>query len=160
MVFLGNIDRSKAISLENKIPRWEIGKLIGQGGFGKVFHALNLDTGEMMAVKQVPMAGVESNTQKSKSIEALKREIEFLKDLDHENVVKYLGFEITTKEINVFLEYISGGSIASVLAQSGKFEERHCRSFIAQILFGLDYLHQRNIVHRDIKGANGTFYLI
>jgi Protein kinase domain len=141
-------------TLENSIPRWERGRLIGQGGFGKVFHALNLDTGQMMAVKQVPLNINDKSSMKQKQIDALKREIELLKDLDYENVVQYLGYEITPNEINVFLEYVSGGSISSVLAQTGKFDQIYCQDFAAQILCGLDYLHQRTIIHRDIKGAN------
>ncbi len=75
--------------MENSIARWERGRMIGQGGFGKVFHALNLDTGQVMAVKQVPIG--ERSAVNTKQIDALKREIELLKDLNMENVVQYLG---------------------------------------------------------------------
>jgi serine/threonine protein kinase len=62
--------------------------MIGQGAFGKVFHALNLDTGEFMAVKQV-ISGQEA--QQKKQNESLEREIELLRDLHHDNVVRYIG---------------------------------------------------------------------
>ena len=131
--------------------RWTAGQLIGQGAFGKVFHALNLDNGEFMAVKQI-LGGDDS--QIKKSIESLQREIELLKELDHDNIVRYLGYENKDNTFNVFLEYISGGSISSCLVKCGKFPENIARSFAAQILCGLEYLHDRNIIHRDIKGAN------
>ena len=118
---------------------------------GKVFHALNLDNGEFMAVKQI-LGGDDS--QIKKSIESLQREIELLKELDHDNIVRYLGYENKDNTFNVFLEYISGGSISSCLVKCGKFPENIARSFAAQILCGLEYLHDRNIIHRDIKGAN------
>jgi hypothetical protein len=70
--------------------RWAPGRIIGQGAFGKVIHALNLDTGEFMAVKQV-VDGMES--QQKKSTDSLQREIDLLKDLDHENIVRYLGIQ-------------------------------------------------------------------
>jgi serine/threonine protein kinase len=67
--------------------------------------------------------------------------------------VRYLGFEVDEEKetFNVFLEYVSGGSVASLLAKFGKFEETFTRSVTVQILIGLEYLHERRIVHRDIK---------
>ena len=69
--------------------RWTAGQMIGQGAFGKVFHALNLDNGEFMAVKQI-LGGDDS--QQKKSIDSLQREIELLRELNHDNIVRYLGF--------------------------------------------------------------------
>lgn len=137
------------------IKNWELGKLIGQGGFGSVYFALNLDNGVMMAVKQVKVPEtLEPVPQLQKQMDALKREIELLSDLAHENIVQYLGFEMKAGEINVFLEYVSGGSVSSLLASCGQFTEVHTQSFTQQILCGLSYLHSRNLIHRDIKGAN------
>lgn len=65
--------------------------------------------------------------------------------------MRYLGFEINDETFNVFLEYVSGGSVASLLGKFGKFDETFTRSVTVQILLGLEYLHDRRIVHRDIK---------
>ena len=86
--------------------------------------------------------------------DALNREVELLKDLDHENIVRYLGFEITDTTLNLFLEYVSGGSVTSLVSRVGKLEEDLTRWIITQVLCGLEYLHERYIIHRDIKGAN------
>lgn len=56
--------------------------------------------------------------------------------------------------LNIFLEYVPGGSVAALLNNYGAFEEALVRNFVRQILMGLNYLHQREIIHRDIKGAN------
>ncbi|KAJ3005302.1 ATP binding [Thoreauomyces humboldtii] len=138
--------------------RFELGKLIGQGAFGKVFIGLNVESGELMAVKQVERAiladGGKNDPAKKKREDALRREIDFLKELEHEHIVQYLGSEITETCFNVFLEYISGGSISSCLNRYGAFEEHIVKCMTAQILCGLEYLHERSIIHRDIKGAN------
>nr|AVG22649.1 MAPKKK2 [Plasmodiophora brassicae] len=54
----------------------------------------------------------------------------------------------------VFLEYVPGGSIASIIKRFGKFNENLVRVYTRQILYGLEYLHRHQIMHRDIKGAN------
>lgn len=56
--------------------------------------------------------------------------------------------------LNIFLEYVPGGSVTSLLRNYGAFEEPLVRNWVRQILLGLNYLHQRDIIHRDIKGAN------
>ncbi|KAF8967984.1 hypothetical protein BGZ46_000079 [Entomortierella lignicola] len=133
------------------------GGLIGRGSFGRVYHAFNLDTHEMIAIKQVdlPQTLSERNCDRLKtSVEALFSEMEVLKDLDHENIVQYLGFAQNEETANIFLEYVSGGSIESCLKRSGHFPEPVIRSFTRQILLGLEYIHSKKIVHRDIKAAN------
>lgn len=134
---------------------WTKGELIGIGAFGRVFSGLNNDTGELMAVKQVGIAKDENlRGRVAEHIIALESEVMVLKNLKHENIVRYLGIERSDEGLNIFLEYVSGGSIASLLAKFGKFQENVIRSYTRQILKGLDYLHQRHIMHRDIKGAN------
>ncbi|OUM67554.1 hypothetical protein PIROE2DRAFT_39944, partial [Piromyces sp. E2] len=141
--------------------QWTRGPLIGQGSFSKVYHGLNIETGEIMAVKQVelclPMSQENDEESKKKNqqmLDALHHEIKLLKDLNHENIVRYLGFELTETSSNVFLEYVSGGSVSSLIAKIGKFEEPLVKSLTSQIAAGMEYLHNRSIIHRDIKGAN------
>ena len=150
------------------IFKWVRGELIGKGTYGKVYVALNATTGEMIAVKQVEIPRTESDRNDSRQVtvvEALKLESETLKDLDHQNVVQYLGFEETPRYLSMsvlisikyrriadrfysFLEYVPGGSIASILRKLGRFNENVTKSFTAQILDGLDYLHSKGIIHR------------
>ncbi|KAF9076192.1 hypothetical protein BDP27DRAFT_1414728 [Rhodocollybia butyracea] len=137
--------------------KWVRGELIGRGTYGRVYLALNATTGEMIAVKQVEIPQTASDKNDSRQIavvQALKSESETLKDLDHPNIVQYLGFEETPSNLSIFLEYVPGGSIGSVLLKHGKFAENVTKSFTGQILSGLEYLHSKGILHRDLKADN------
>jgi len=139
------------------IFKWVRGELIGKGTYGRVYLALNATTGEMIAVKQVEIPQTASDKNDSRQavlVQALKLESEIFKDLDHPNVVQYLGFEETPNFLSIFLEYVPGGSIGSCLLKHGKFDEEVTKSFTEQILTGLEYLHSKGILHRDLKADN------
>ncbi|KAL5342953.1 kinase-like domain-containing protein [Aspergillus crustosus] len=142
----------------NNFVNWMKGSLIGEGSFGSVYLALHSITGELMAVKQVeiPSAtkGTEFDKRKTSMVDALKHEIDLLQGLHHPNIVQYLGTTADDQYLNIFLEYVPGGSIATMLKQYNTFQEPLIKNFVRQILAGLSYLHSKDIIHRDIKGAN------
>ncbi|XP_020223287.1 mitogen-activated protein kinase kinase kinase YODA [Cajanus cajan] len=132
--------------------RWKKGKLIGRGTFGHVYVGFNKESGEMCAMKEVTLF---SDDAKSKeSAKQLMQEITLLSRLGHPNIVQYYGSETVGDKLYIYLEYVAGGSIYKLLQDYGKFGELAIRSFTQQILSGLAYLHAKNTVHRDIKGAN------
>ncbi|CAG8443416.1 17155_t:CDS:10, partial [Dentiscutata heterogama] len=111
---------------ENKPVNWVKGKLIGKGNFGKVYLALNLSSSEMIAVKQIELPQTLSdkrNERQKVQIKSFKDEMEILKDLDHEHIVSYIGYEENDETVNIFLEYVNGGSIGTVLRSNGPFKE-------------------------------------
>lgn len=131
---------------------WIKGELIGRGSFGSVYLALNVTTGEMLAVKQVVVTNSWNKT--SDGLDALHKEVETMKDLDHLNIVQYLGFEQKKNTYSLFLEYVGGGSISSCLKSFGKFDEPLVKFITRQVLDGLRYLHSNGILHRDLKADN------
>lgn len=141
------------------VLNWVKGQKIGQGSYGSVYLAFNVTTGDMIAVKQVAQMSLdmdEHDHRQKVQIEALQSEIEFLKDLYHPNVVAYLGCEVSREYISIFLEYVPGGTIATIYRTpgQGRFEEQLVKFFTHQILQGLVYLHEKKIWHRDLKGDN------
>ncbi len=73
-----------------------------------------------------------------------------MKNLRHDNIVRYLGMAEDGHELNIFLEYVPGGSISFILSKFGAFSEQIVRLYTRQILLGLQYLHSHHIIHRDI----------
>ena len=145
---------------------WTKGELLGRGAYGNVYMGMTA-TGELIAVKEVTL--LSSSKEAAQALESLQREIALLQSLCHPHIVQYLGSELIEpaapsssllypsspqRTLNIFLEYVSGGSIHSLLQKFGAFQIGVVRSFIGQVLCGLVYLHDNGIVHRDIKGAN------
>ena len=143
---------------EEREMHWQQGELIGAGAFGRVYLGLDLDSGQLMAVKQVSIARDEAlRGQVAAHVHSLEAEVMVLKQLHHPNIVRYLGTERVSSDmssLNIFLEYVPGGSIASLLSKFGSFTESVLRVYTKQILLGLEFLHTHQIMHRDIKGAN------
>lgn len=157
----GYFTRSESRSFEKPMPtlkrpkriKWKRGETIGRGAFGTVWMALNETNGELMAVKEVELLNFTSK-RNQQDIDALEKEIQILSALCHPNIVKYIGAERTEQHMNIFLEYVSGGSISGLLQKFGKFTVSVVKIYTRQILQGLHFLHSRQIIHHDIKGAN------
>lgn len=128
---------------------WKRGEQLGFGTFGNVYLGLNETSGTFFAVKQVALP----DGSKSE-VSTLTTEITLMKELDHRHIVRYLGTEVSALELHIFMEYVPGGSIAKMLKQFGVFNEVLIERYTRQILLGVEYLHGKGIIHRDIKGAN------
>lgn len=137
--------------------KWVKGQMIGKGTFGRVYLGMNMTTGDLIAVKQVevnPRALGQERARLTEMVKSLDIEIDTMEPLEHPNIVSYLGCERKDLSMSIFLEYISGGSIGSVLRKHGKFEEPVVSSLTHQTLEGLAYLHNEGILHRDLKADN------
>ncbi|XP_074264806.1 mitogen-activated protein kinase kinase kinase YODA-like [Silene latifolia] len=144
--------RGQGESSTSPVSRWKKGRMIGSGTFGHVYLGFNSETGEMCAMKEVTLFS--DDTKSKECAQQLGQEVALLSRLRHPNILQYYGSEMVENNLYIYLEYISGGSIHKLLGDYGQFGESAIRSFTRQILSGLAYLHARNTVHRDIKGAN------
>lgn len=124
---------------------------LGRGAYGQVYRGMDSVSGDIVAIKQISLAGVPSD-----SLQTVMGEIELLKTLNHKNIVKYIGSFKSRTHLYIILEYMENGSLASVIKPNkyGTFSESLAAVYIAQVLQGLKYLHEQGVVHRDIKGAN------
>ncbi|KAG8816184.1 hypothetical protein FRC18_001133, partial [Serendipita sp. 400] len=151
---------AEPLSLLPNLPvtQWAKGILIGKGTYGKVYFGFNMTAVEVIAVKRVEMPEASSEYQGSRQkqvLRAIKAKSATLCELDHPNIVAYLGFEQTDKYFSIFLEYVPGRSIGECYRKLGHgFDQNLTRHCTRQILNGLAYIHSRGILHRDLKADN------
>ncbi|CAL9071843.1 unnamed protein product, partial [Musa textilis] len=136
--------------LKRKIKSWMRGMLLGSGSYGMVYEGIS-DEGIFFAVKEVSLLDQGSNAEQC--IIQLEQEIALLSQFEHENIVQYYGTDKEDSKLFIFLELVTQGSLAS-LYQKYRLQDSQVSAYTRQILNGLNYLHERNIVHRDIKCAN------
>ncbi|KAL3729651.1 hypothetical protein ACJRO7_026736 [Eucalyptus globulus] len=132
------------------ITQWEKGQFLGSGSFGSVYEAIS-DEGFFFAVKEVSL--LDQGSQGKQSLLQLELEISLLSQFKHENIVRYLGTDKDDEKLYIFLELMTKGSLAS-LYQVYHLKDSQVSSYTRQILNGLKYLHDRHVLHRDIKCAN------
>ncbi|KAL3814460.1 hypothetical protein ACJIZ3_015728 [Penstemon smallii] len=129
---------------------WQKGDFLGSGSFGTVYEGFT-DDGLFFAVKEVSL--LDNGNQGQQSIFQLEQEISLLSQFQHENIVHYLGTDKDDAKLYIFLELVTKGSLAK-LYQRYQLRDSQVSLYTRQILSGLNYLHCRNVVHRDIKCAN------
>ncbi|KAK2840532.1 hypothetical protein FQN49_006186, partial [Arthroderma sp. PD_2] len=147
-------DRSLAVlssSATNINLRWQQGQFIGGGTSGSVYAAIDLDTSYLMAVKEIRL---QEPSVIPGAAQQIRDEMGVLEVLDHPNIVSYHGIEVHRDKVYIFMEYCSGGSLATLLEHGRIEDETVIMVYTLQMLEGLAYLHQASIVHRDIKPAN------
>jgi len=145
---------SLSILLPNETPtqsmlaQWKAGPLLGKGAFGAVYMGL-LPNSSFVAVKVISL-------KENEVPDSEVAELRLLETLQHPNVVQYFGtiHNKTNNQLEIFTEFVEGGSVASVVKRFGALEHSVIRKYTKQVLEALVYLHNIGIVHRDIKGDN------
>ncbi|KAF2182255.1 Ssk2-type MAP kinase [Zopfia rhizophila CBS 207.26] len=138
-------------SATNVTLRWQQGQFVGGGTFGSVYAAINLDSGHLMAVKEIRLQDPQLIPT---IVSQIRDEMGVLQVLDHPNIVSYYGIEPHRDKVYIFMEYCSGGSLAGLLEHGRIEDETVIMVYALQMLEGLGYLHESGVVHRDIKPEN------
>ncbi|KAF8300303.1 putative STE/STE11 serine/threonine-protein kinase [Trypanosoma cruzi] len=128
---------------------------LGRGGCGRVYKCFNLNTGQVVAVKEVRL---EESTDGDRA-EELRSEFELLSRVSHPNIIRVIGCHVGKQHARLFLEWAAGGSLCDVMKAidrsfaSGLHEDL-VQSYVRQILEALQCLHENGIIHRDLKPQN------
>jgi len=130
-------------------------KCLGKGSFGEVYLTSKQGTKQKFATKKIDR----KFTQNPKAKKYLDNEINILKEIDHPNIIKLIEVHETTQYIYLVMELCNGGGLSDCLEDhikknKGPFPEEVVQYLMRQIVSGLNYLHKRNILHRDIKLDN------
>lgn len=120
---------------------------IGKGSFGKVYKGFDKRSKIPVAIKVIDLELAEDE------IEDIELEIKILSQLNSPHITKYYGTYLKGSELWIVMEYCLGGSCADLL-QPGPISEPYIAIIVKELLKGLEYLHQENKLHRDIKSAN------
>lgn len=129
-----------------------IGKLLGEGSYGQVKLVIHKRNGFERAIKIIRKQELPEEEKKN-----LLKEVQILKGLDHPNIIKL--FDMYEDQIYFYLvtEFCSGGELFDRIQKINCFTEKDAAKYIKQLLSAITYLHERNIVHRDLKAENLLF---
>ena len=122
---------------------------IDHGAFGTVIHVIEISTNKDMAIKVINKTGAGLPL-----INKMKEEISILKKLNHENIVKFLGFFETNNQLLIKMEYIKYGTLSHWMKNHKKISEEEASIILSHVLSAIIYLHSKQICHRDIKPEN------
>lgn len=129
--------------------KYELGRLLGQGTFAKVYHARNTKTGESVAIKVMDKEKI----LKVGMIDQIKREISVMRLVRHPNIVQLYEVMASKTKIYFVMEYVKGGELFNKVAK-GKLKEDAARKYFQQLISAVDFCHSRGVYHRDLKPEN------
>ena len=140
---------------------WIIGECVGKGASGHVKIARHRRTGQLAAVKILPLApfvnsraSLDAQAKSEKQRLGIDREITMMKLMNHPNIMRIYDVYEGEKQLYLILEYVEGGELFDFLVNRGKLAPLEALGYFKQIIYGLNYAHTFSIIHRDLKPEN------
>ncbi|GMU57767.1 MAG: hypothetical protein AMXMBFR33_69130 [Candidatus Xenobia bacterium] len=132
--------------------RYLIGEPLGQGGMGRVFQALDQQTGQTVAVKELLLEA--GSDRREALLEQVRQEARLLMRLEHPALPRLIEFLEEAGQPILVMELIAGRNLSEVLSQEGPQDEARVLEWLEQLTVALDYLHRHQVVFRDLKPSN------
>ena len=136
-----------------KLGRYDIKGELGRGAGGIVYHAVDPETGEEVALKALPKAGLDP-VRDITMMERLRREAESTAVLQHPNIVRVDRLEEDHGQVYLVMELVRGRTLEQALRKKETLSPPEVARIISAAASALDFAHRASIVHRDVKPAN------
>lgn len=134
------------VSIGNPDRKYKKVDKIGSGASGSVYTAIEISTEAEVAIKQM-------NLKDQPKKELIINEILVMRENKHANIVNYLDSYLVSEELWVVMEYLAGGSLTDVVTEC-QMEDGIIAAVCREVLQALEFLHNRHVIHRDIKSDN------
>lgn len=126
------------------------GLILGKGSYGVVYSGLSKSNGKKVVLKEIILTGLSDN-----EVEKTFKEAQILSKLKHPHVIKYYNHSIEKHVLTIFMEYAANGTLKDFLENRVEFlEETLVIKFFSQLLLAVEYVHDLNIIHKDICNKN------
>ncbi|KAG7582314.1 Protein kinase-like domain superfamily [Arabidopsis suecica] len=140
----------KKVEKGMRLGKYELGRTLGEGNFGKVKFAKDTVSGQSVAVKIIDKSRI---ADLNFSLQ-IKREIRTLKMLKHPHIVRLHEVLASKTKINMVMELVTGGELFDRIVSNGKLTEIDGRKMFQQLIDGISYCHSKGVFHRDLKLEN------
>ncbi|MGV3659346.1 MAG: protein kinase domain-containing protein [Prosthecobacter sp.] len=141
--------------MQAMLPQYHFEKLLGRGGMGAVYKAVQASLDRAVAIKVLPGDLVRDGNDDAQFAERFKNEARTMAKMSHPSIVNVFDFGETQSGLLYFvMEFIDGTDVAQMIASQGKLPEAYALSITAHVCDALAYAHARGVIHRDIKPAN------
>ncbi|KAL2899946.1 CBL-interacting serine/threonine-protein kinase 11 [Bienertia sinuspersici] len=129
--------------------KYELGRLLGRGGFAKVYHGRDVNNSKSVAVKSVSKQKI----FKTNLTAHVKREVAIMRRLRHPHIIRLHEVLATKSKIYFVMDFAKGGELFAKVSK-GRFSEDLSRRYFHQLISAIGYCHSRGVYHRDLKPEN------
>ena len=121
-----------------KVGKYELGRTLGEGTFGKVKYAVNTETNEAVAIKVLDKESIQRQNMGNQ----IKKEISIMKMINHKHIVSLIEVLASKAKIFIVLELVTGGELFDKIVSSKRLEEEQARFYFRQLVDGVEYCHK------------------
>ena len=136
----------------NFLNQYEIIKFIKSGGYGEVLLSKNKITKELVSIKKIDLKGFSPE-----DLYSISRESIYLSNLIHKNIIKIYGSFAYKNYLYNIMPYCEGGELTQLINSNNYLSEKRIKEIFIQIVEGVKFIHENNVIHRDLKPNNILF---